>query len=1254
MSRWDGLSPRERAELMALFAREGVTDVRRMRTIYDEGGDIKPAVVDADYPRMKETLDLVNSSDANFVSRLKDANRRTIPDWEVKGNVATHKLGWTTMDGKAYVYPLVQEIDGELYDFTDPKYGFDDYDKAAIEHALSTGDYVAMPKESDARWFTESYKNHYPTFNKYSGGGDKSGDSEVMVRLGEDDYLHQGELDPAVVVAESKKPMTYIPREMFNIVKDKPASEEEMALRKVVDSLVRKDKPTPLTILDSYRSAYRNPFIVNPFAYNIPIVNRFGLGGDEQSVDEEIYDVLPQASRVVLGNQSRRGLKRAAFKAVFDGNPYNPDEKDTFLEDYLADNNIVQFENDKRKRIFDRAIRRNMRDKEDLTSENGFGIYPTKYNGYSKVVMPDGQTTFIRSEKPMERDDILKWIPMVGDAHDVQDAWQDINDGDYMSAGVILALSALPGPVGQKVKPWAKRMQRKYKRYIEKRIKDGNVLSVLLHPNDAHRIHHVVRAANHNNADRLAYNMENDFFLDGQGQYISKNRISKQSDNGMTTVLNKRPSKNAHTRHIDSDYGSADVTAVDNTSSNYKLVSQNSGKYDLYKGRGTQNVAANTIYYRVDNNTISPNVAKENKRVNQILGGNGVVTGSATIYEAIPGLPNDIDIITTPNRRDAVIKNLGLKDSGVRNGIGDSKYTLNEKIYGKDSVDLDIIHESNGHAEGMLAENIFSYVDPYGYNAWRNNNVKLSYDGKVTNPIPYSADELYDMLTSNENGVFGFNVVNYIKSGRIKDNDRVTALIATNPKLVRDSVIRNGHVLFGDKFMSADKLYPNMIFDDIQQNKNFLRRLGLPTEWAYDPEKVMAVVEKYSFEKTTATRGVAKANDFNEFIKSATSPSAYQNVSGPGRNSVEGSNTGGGRAYAVGGISAMQFPLTYDASKVKYPEDLVLIVGRQTKSYLDPLEYIYDDGQISFIKKEFGLDKEHKIGDLIDAINERQSKNLSDTNDIDFVASENERISKALNLPIIRNKGSYNYMDGREQHMSGYVGGLTGDYYGLGYDFGNRRMQLGSLIPQGGTGRLEYDYIDKPTPDLFRLMDKLYNTIGRAYAGNNEAFRKVKYKFERTASNDDLLSHVRNYRQNRRYVERAEDVKLMSKQLKSKYDDMNRRIFLALDKADDIKYVAGKAAVLGGISLPAATGIVALSDYIVRDAQDVLINENQDINNELNNNSNLYDNYKNGDIESVVDYIDKKFNKDKLYTKRQIRRHIKNVLKEKDMKDNEK
>lgn len=1535
MSRWDGLSPRERAELMALFAREGVTDVRRMRTIYDEGGDIKPAVVNADYPRMKETLDLVNSSDANFVSRLKDANRRTIPDWEVKGNVATHKLGWTTMDGKAYVYPLVQEIDGELYDFTDPKYGFDDYDKAAIDHALSTGDYVAMPKESDARWFTESYKNHYPTFNeyryggdkdndvdaisgadipavdtdpqksktawfdwwykfrddqidadrknageifmskekykkkftdyvherinkvgesyndiygkinapefispasedsvareqildfgsdigrndyessaksvdfmvegfytpyfnhiiynpddgklpddtmiherthvlrdtpyyytvvkenrklakdgvcklangvehdsyydsmkeiyarlnsfryanglnpshiyskeeisrfrrdgllrkyhldrytddyiyfllngladsgegvgnksginsaafggllnKYSGGGDKSGDSEVMVRLGEDDYLHQGELDPAVVVAESKKPMTYIPREMFNIVKDKPASEEEMALRKVVDSLVRKDKPTPLTILDSYRSAYRNPFIVNPFAYNIPIVNRFGLGGDEQSVDEEIYDVLPQASRVVLGNQSRRGLKRAAFKAVFDGNPYNPDEKDTFLEDYLADNNIVQFENDKRKRIFDRAIRRNMRDKEDLTSENGFGIYPTKYNGYSKVVMPDGQTTFIRSEKPMERDDILEWIPMVGDAHDVQDAWQDINDGDYMSAGVILALSALPGPVGQKVKPWMKRMSGKYKRYIEKRIKDGNVLSTFLHTEKAKKLRRIT-----DTASSLSKNMKApvyDLRKVGWGRYVraQRKKLSKQSDKVLLADLGYEKAGSAGKKTLGYDgYGSADISMYNNAVNSYGLLSSKSGSFSIDKKIiGSDKIAANNIYYRIDNNTISPNIAKENNRVNNILNGNGVVSGSATMYEVIPGMPNDVDIITTPSKVGSVIKSLDLKDSGAKNGVGDTKYVLKKKIYGKDSVDLDIIHESNGHAEGVLAENIFAYVDPKGYKAWRDNNLKLRYDGQSQKPIPYGADELYDMLTSDSNGVFGFNLLNTVKSGRMKDNDRITAIIATNPKLVRDSIIRNGESVFGDSFMSAQKLYPNMVFNNIEDNKIFLKEIGLPVDWADDPEKIMAVVEKYSFEKTTATRGIATPPDsFNKFIEYSTSPTAKHNMSGPGRNSVEGSNTGGGRDYTGGGLSAIQFPISFNSESFRSPLDLVKAVDKQVKSG-KKLRELFNGEQLNFIKNEFSLSPDSTMESLFSRINDAQSSAVF-RRGLEYSASENDRIAKALDLPVVRNKDSYFYNDGKVQRMSGYVGGLTNDYYGLGYTDYGRKIELGSLIPDGISGYQNVVKDVTPNHFVFNKMDRLYNKLRKAANDYDNKVDDVSDLFRGDKPTmDDLLSHARNYKETRRFLGRQDEVNLMSDELKAKYKDINRKIGNALDKSDRIKndIQIGSLATLGIGSIGAlGVGMIGMD----RDVKDIEISNNQDINDELDNNQTLRDYYNNGNIKDIVDYIDKKFNKDKQYTRSQIRRRVKSVLKEKDEKDNEK
>lgn len=132
---------------------------------YPDGEELEPAVVVADYPRNKEVLDIINSSNANWVRRLKDPNRQYIQDWEDPNSIATHKLSWACDNGKYYVYPNVQEINGRLYDFTnEKKYGKNGW--RALDSAIYSGDVVEVPSAADARWFTESYKNFYPKFRK--------------------------------------------------------------------------------------------------------------------------------------------------------------------------------------------------------------------------------------------------------------------------------------------------------------------------------------------------------------------------------------------------------------------------------------------------------------------------------------------------------------------------------------------------------------------------------------------------------------------------------------------------------------------------------------------------------------------------------------------------------------------------------------------------------------------------------------------------------------------------------------------------------------------------------------------------------------------------------------------------------------------------------------------------------------------------------------------------------------------------------
>lgn len=114
-------------------------------------------------------ITLIKSSDANFARRLRDEKRKTIPDWEVDGNVATHKLGYAGVDGRYVIYPSVREIDGELYDFTDPKNNRGEW--GALESAIADGDTIMVDSEREAEWLTGNYKNYFKSFDEYAEGG---------------------------------------------------------------------------------------------------------------------------------------------------------------------------------------------------------------------------------------------------------------------------------------------------------------------------------------------------------------------------------------------------------------------------------------------------------------------------------------------------------------------------------------------------------------------------------------------------------------------------------------------------------------------------------------------------------------------------------------------------------------------------------------------------------------------------------------------------------------------------------------------------------------------------------------------------------------------------------------------------------------------------------------------------------------------------------------------------------------------------
>lgn len=113
----------------------------------------------------------------NFVQRLNQKNRKTIPDWKNPDNYATHKLSWyyDPKINKDVVVPLVQELPTsflgiptgtEMVDFTDPRVnkGKNQFD-LGIESALQYNDTLQV-KPGMGEYYTTQYKHFYDKFKK--------------------------------------------------------------------------------------------------------------------------------------------------------------------------------------------------------------------------------------------------------------------------------------------------------------------------------------------------------------------------------------------------------------------------------------------------------------------------------------------------------------------------------------------------------------------------------------------------------------------------------------------------------------------------------------------------------------------------------------------------------------------------------------------------------------------------------------------------------------------------------------------------------------------------------------------------------------------------------------------------------------------------------------------------------------------------------------------------------------------------------
>ena len=157
---WARLSQKEKAELIGIYTKHGYNELASIINNYNSYKDGGPL---SEEEKIKLINRINSTSKADFVERLKDQNRKTIP----YGNgVATHRLAYATDDtGTAIVFPEVQSYEDTLKEFIG---------RDAIERAIERRDTLNMSiREAD--WFTKHYKEYYPGFNSYKDGGEKNG-----------------------------------------------------------------------------------------------------------------------------------------------------------------------------------------------------------------------------------------------------------------------------------------------------------------------------------------------------------------------------------------------------------------------------------------------------------------------------------------------------------------------------------------------------------------------------------------------------------------------------------------------------------------------------------------------------------------------------------------------------------------------------------------------------------------------------------------------------------------------------------------------------------------------------------------------------------------------------------------------------------------------------------------------------------------------------------------------------------------------
>lgn len=127
---------------------------------FQQGGQVTPKA-----RTLQELIDYAKEVNPRFIQRMSEPLKYVEWDDENGHHFGTHKLGYTEMDGKYFIYPLIQEdSDGNLVRYPQDKW------EDARDNAYKNKNGLFFNTKEEAKIFTESQENPDGTFSGYKSG----------------------------------------------------------------------------------------------------------------------------------------------------------------------------------------------------------------------------------------------------------------------------------------------------------------------------------------------------------------------------------------------------------------------------------------------------------------------------------------------------------------------------------------------------------------------------------------------------------------------------------------------------------------------------------------------------------------------------------------------------------------------------------------------------------------------------------------------------------------------------------------------------------------------------------------------------------------------------------------------------------------------------------------------------------------------------------------------------------------------------